>query len=155
MIVEGTYTFKGRRETVWELLQDPDVLGKAMPGAQKLTCTSEDHFEGVMKVSVGPMSAAEFQVAVAVVDKVVPERFTMQIDSKGALGFARGTAHVTLAEAALNETTMTYRSEMQVGGRIAGVGQRIIDSAARMMTEKGLHALQRELDARLAEGGGR
>jgi carbon monoxide dehydrogenase subunit G len=155
MIVEGTHTFRGPRETVWDLLQDPDVLGKAMPGAQKLTRTSEDHFEGVMKVSVGPMSAAVFQVTVDLVDKVVPERFTMQIDSKGTLGFARGTAHVMLAEAALNQTTMTYWSEMQIGGRIAGVGQRIIDKAARMMTEKGLDALQRELDARLAEGAGR
>ncbi len=155
MIVEGTYTFKGPRETVWALLQDPDVLGKAMPGAQRLTRTSEDHFEGVMKVSVGPMSAAEFQMTVDLVDKVAPERFTMRIDSKGALGFAHGTAHVTLAEAPSNETTMTYRSEMQIGGRIAGVGQRIIDSAARMMTEKGLHALQRELETRLSGGGGR
>jgi uncharacterized protein len=155
MIVEGTFTFKGPRETVWQLLQDPDVLGKAMPGARTLTRTAEDHFEGVMKVSVGPMTAAEFQMTVDLEDKVAPERFTMRIDSKGALGFARGTAHVTLAEAPGNETTMTYRSEMQIGGRIAGVGQRIIDSAARMMTEKGLEALQRELRGRLHEGGGR
>lgn len=155
MIVEGTFTFKGPRETVWELLQDPDVLGKAMPGARKLTRTAEDHFEGVMKVSVGPMTAAEFQMTVDLEDKVAPERFTMRIDSKGALGFARGTARVTLAEAPGNETAMTYRSEMEIGGRIAGVGQRIIDSAARMMTEKGLEALQRELHGRLAGGGGR
>jgi uncharacterized protein len=155
MIVEGTYTFKGPREAVWELLQDPDVLGKAMPGAQKLTRSSDDHFEGVMKVSVGPMSAAEFTMTVDLVDKHPPERFAMRIDSKGGLGFARGTAQVTLVEAPGNETTMTYRSEMQIGGRIAAVGQRIIDSAARMMAEKGLEALQRELNRRLAEGGGR
>lgn len=155
MIVEGTFTFKGPRDEVWALLQDPDVIGKAMPGAQKLTRTGEDRFEGVMKVSVGPMSAAEFRMTVELADKHPPERFTMRIDAKGGLGFARGTAQVTLAEASASETTMTYRSEMQIGGRIAAVGQRILDSAARMMTEKGLEALQRELDGRLAGGGGR
>jgi len=155
MIVEGTYTFKAPREAVWDLLQNPDVLGTAMPGAPRLVRTGEDHFEGVMKVSVGFMSTGEVQMTVDLEDKVAPERFAMRIDGTGALGFARGTAQVTLAEAPDNQTTMTYRSDMQVGGRIAAVGQRIIDSAVRKMTEKGLEALQRELDTRLAGGGGR
>ncbi|MFP5379118.1 MAG: CoxG family protein [Vicinamibacteria bacterium] len=154
MIVEGTYTFKGPRATVWDLLQDPEVLVKAMPGAERLTRVGDDRFEGVMKVSVGPMSAAEFQMAVELVDKIAPERFGMRIDAKGGLGFARGTAEVTLTEPRAGETTMTYRSEMQIGGRIAAVGQRILDSAARMMTERGLQALQAELQARLGAGGG-
>jgi carbon monoxide dehydrogenase subunit G len=155
MIVEGTFTFAGPRALVWDLLQDPDVLGQAMPGVERLTRVGGDRFEGVMKVSVGPVSAAEFQVTVDLEDKAPPERFAMRIDGKGRLGFARGTAHVALAESAPAETTMSYRSELQVGGRVAAVGQRILDSAARMMTEKGLQSLQRALDARLAEGDGR
>ena len=154
MIVEGTFAFKGPRETVWDLLQDPDVLVKAMPGAERLVRAGEDRFEGVMKVSVGPMSAAEFQMTVELVDKAAPERFGMRIDAKGGLGFARGTADVVLTASAPGETTMTYRSDMQIGGRIAAVGQRILDSAARMMTERGLQALQAELAARLGGGGG-
>jgi carbon monoxide dehydrogenase subunit G len=58
MNLNGTYTFDGPRPVVWELLQDPVVLAKALPGTERLTLTSEDRFEGVMKVSVGPVTAA-------------------------------------------------------------------------------------------------
>ncbi len=152
MTLEGTFTFDGPRETVWELLQDPQVLAKAMPGAQELKQTADDRFEGVMKVSIGPMNAAEFRLSVQLSDKQPPERFTMHIDSKGTLGFARGTAQVTLDAPGSRETVMRYRSDLQIGGRIAAVGQRLLESAARMMTQKGLDALQRELAARLPGG---
>jgi carbon monoxide dehydrogenase subunit G len=139
---------------VWELLQDPDVLAQAMPGAQRLVRTSEDRYEGVMKVGIGPVTAAEFSLAVTLGDKVPPERFTMSIDSKGSLGFTRGTAHVALSDAADGGTIMHYSSDLQIGGRIAAVGQRMVDSAARMMTQKGLDALQRALEERLAKSPG-
>jgi carbon monoxide dehydrogenase subunit G len=148
--VEGTYTFRGPRTVVWELLQDPDVLAQAMPGAQRLVRTAEDRYEGVMKVGIGPVTAAEFSLAVTLGDKVPPERFTMSIDSKGSLGFTRGTAHVELTDAPDGGTMMRYRSDLQIGGRIAAVGQRMVDTAARMMTQKGLEALQRALETRLA-----
>jgi len=153
MKVQGAFTFRGPRALVWDLLQDPAVLAKAMPGTKRLERTAPDRFEGVMKVSLGPVTAAEFALAVTLRDQLAPERFAMDIDSKGALGFTRGTARVVLEEAENGETTMRYESELQIGGKIAAVGQRILDSAARMMTQKGLDALERELDARLAGGG--
>ena len=118
MIVTGTFTFQGPRETVWELLQDPDVLVKALPGAKRLTRAGEDRYEGVMQVGVGPVTAAEFAVAVAIKEKVPPARYTMDIDSKGTLGFTRGTARVELEPLAGGGTLMTYASELHVGGKI-------------------------------------
>jgi carbon monoxide dehydrogenase subunit G len=137
--VAGTFSFRGPRRVVWELLQDPEVLSKALPGAQRLARTTENRYEGVMKVGVGPLTA-EFALSVTLADKVPPEHFTMHIDSKGGLG----------EDAADGGTRMTYSSELQIGGRVASVGQRVIDTAARSMTEKGLEALQRALDERLA-----
>ena len=154
MKLEGTYSFRGPREAVWELLQDPDVLMKALPGAERLTRAGEDTFEGVMKVGLGPVTAAAFALSVTLHDKRPPEHFQMRIDSKGSLGFARGTAVVDLEEGADGGTVMRYASDLQIGGRIAAVGQRVVDSAARMMTQKGLEALQRVLDDRLAQSGG-
>lgn len=150
MKLVGTFEFRGPRALVWDLLQDPDVLVTAMPGAQRLVRVAEDRYEGVMKVGLGPMTAAEFALTVALVDKVAPERFTMTIDSKGTLGFARGTALVELDDVEGQRTGMRYTSEMQIGGRIASVGQRLVETAARSMTNKGLEALQRALDERLA-----
>ena len=148
MNLSGTFTFEGPRAAVWDLLQDPVVLAKALPGTERLALTADDRFEGVMKVSVGPVTAAKFDVVVTLKDKIPPHRFAMQIDGKGAVGFTRGTAQVELSEQA-EGTLMTYTSDVQVGGRIASVGQRLIESVSRMMMRQALDALARELRARL------
>ena len=152
MNLDGTFTFKGPRATVWELLQDPEVLAKALPGTERLVLTSPDHFQGVMKVSVGPVTAAKFDVTVVLLDKVVPEHFTMQIDGKGSVGYTKGTASITLAEAPDATTAMQYTSNVQVGGKIAAVGQRLLESVGKMMMRQALEALERELEMRWKGG---
>ncbi len=149
MILNGTFTFEGPRDRVWEILQDPAVLAKALPGTKTLTQVGEDKYEGVMKVSVGPVNAAEFAMSVELKDKVAPERFAMVIDGKGSVGFTRGTASIALAEEPGPVTVMTYTSDVQVGGRIAAVGQRLLESVGKMMTRQALDALNQELKARL------
>ena len=149
MILNGTFMFTGPRQTVWDLLQDPDVLAKALPGTERLTMSGPDRYEGVMKVSIGPMTAAKFDVTVTLADKQPPERFTMQLDGKGSVGFARGSAAVTLREQADGGTAMDYTSDVQIGGRIASVGQRLIESVSRMMMRQALEALDHELRTRI------
>jgi carbon monoxide dehydrogenase subunit G len=149
MIVEGRQAFAAPRETVYALLQDPDVLVKVLPGAKSLARTAENRFEGVMAVGVGPVTAAEFAVVVELHDQVPPTHFGMRIDGKGVIGFTRGNAAVDLTEEA-GQTVMVYRADLQVGGKIAGVGQRLLDSVSRTMTRQGLDALNRELEARIA-----
>ena len=152
MILTGTFTFDGPRAQVWEILQDPAVLAKALPGTKMLTQVSENRYEGVMKVSVGPMSAAEFVVNVELKDKVPPERFAMHVDGKGGLGFTKGTATIELQEQSGPVTVMTYTSDVHVGGKIAGVGQRLLESVGKMMTNQALAALNKELQLRLRSG---
>jgi len=154
MTLSGTFTFRGPRALVWQLLQDPDVLVKVMPGAQRLVCVADGRYQGVMKVGLGPVTAAEFSLDVTLGDLAPPERFTMVIDSKGTLGFARGTANVALDEEGPDRTAMHYTSELQIGGRIASVGQRVVESAAKAMTARGLQALQQAIDDRLAPSAG-
>jgi carbon monoxide dehydrogenase subunit G len=149
MKLEGTFTFNGPRAVVWDLLQDATVLAKALPGTERLTRTGEDRYEGEMKVTIGPMTAAAVAVNVIIQDKVTPERFSMQLDGKGQVGFARGAATVQLHEQPDGGTLMQYTASLQVGGRIAAVGQRLLDSVARMMMRQALDALDRELQLRL------
>ncbi|MBV9774858.1 MAG: carbon monoxide dehydrogenase subunit G [Gemmatimonadetes bacterium] len=150
MIVDGEYTFPAPRQTVWTLLQDPDVLVKAMPGAKHLTSTGDGAYEGVIRIGVGPVTAAEWSLTVLLSDRTPPESYTMQVDSKGTLGFTRGNAKVELLDEA-GSTRMRYRADLQVGGKVAGVGQRLLDQVAKMMTKQGLEALSREMKTRLAE----
>lgn len=150
MNLDGTFTFNGPRALVWELLQDPEVLAKALPGTETLVLTSPDHFAGVMKVSVGPVTAATFDVTVVLLDKVAPERFTMQIDGKGGVGYTKGTASIALSDTPDGTTAMQYTSNVQIGGKIAAVGQRLLESVGKMMMRQALDALERELGTRIA-----
>jgi uncharacterized protein len=154
MILTGTFTFNGPRTAVWDLLQDPAVLAKALPGTKTLTKTAEDRYQGVMKVSVGPMTAAEFAVNVELKDKAAPAKFSMHIDGKGSVGFTKGTATIELQEQPGPVTVMNYSSNVQVGGKIAAVGQRLLESVGKMMTRQALEALNKELQSRLAAGEG-
>jgi carbon monoxide dehydrogenase subunit G len=149
MTLGGTFTFAGPRSVVWDLLQDPAALAKALPGTKTLTRTGDDKFEGTMKVSVGPVTAAEFAVTVTLENRVAQVSFAMQIDGKGAVGFTRGTATVDLQEQPDSATLMTYSADVLVGGRIAAVGQRLIESVARMMIKQAFDALNKELQSRV------
>ena len=149
MILSGTFTFEGPRARVWEILQDPAVLAKALPGTKTLTKVGEDKYQGVMKVSVGPVNAAEFAMSVELKDKVEPEKFSLVIDGKGGVGFTKGTASIALEEQPGPVTVMTYTSDVQVGGKIAAVGQRLLESVGKMMTRQALDALNKELKTRL------
>ncbi|HTG89392.1 MAG TPA: carbon monoxide dehydrogenase subunit G [Vicinamibacterales bacterium] len=149
MILSGTFTFEGPRSRVWEILQDPAVLAKALPGTKTLTKVGEDKYQGVMKVSVGPVNAAEFAMSVELKDKVEPEKFSLVIDGKGGVGFTKGTASIALEEQPGPVTVMTYTSDVQVGGKIAAVGQRLLESVGKMMTRQALDALNKELKSRL------
>jgi carbon monoxide dehydrogenase subunit G len=150
MNLDGAFVFNGPRAQVWDLLQDPQVLAKALPGTERLVLAGDDRFEGVMKVSVGPVTAAKFDVIVSLADKVAPERFSMHIDGKGGVGYTKGTATIALAEQGDRQTLMHYTSNIQVGGKIAAVGQRLLESVGKSMMTKALEALQRELTSRLA-----
>lgn len=153
MKVTGTSHFRGPRPLVWELLQDPDVWSRALPGAERLVRTAADRYEGVMKVGFGFLKA-EFVLNVSLGNKVAPEHFTIDIDGRGAFGSARGTATVDLKEAEDGGTIMDYTSDLEISGRVASIGQGTVDAAARSMSEKGLEALRREVDERIAARGG-
>jgi uncharacterized protein len=153
MILDGEYVFQGPRERVWELLLDPEVMAKAMPGAKRLVRVDEGRYEGVIRIGIGPVTAAEWRLMVTISDTVPPERYLMGVDSQGPVGFTRGTATVNLHDEA-GTTRMAYRAELQIGGRVASVGQRLLDQVAKLLTRQGLEALSRELEARLAESEG-
>jgi uncharacterized protein len=151
MIVEGTYTFPGPREVVWNLLLDPDVLAMTMPGTATITRVNDTRYEGKMGVGIGPITAAEFDVVITMTDMVKPANYAMQIEGRGRFGFTRGNASVRLTADGAS-TIMHYQADLMVGGKIAAVGQRLLDSISRMMLKQGLEAMSAELDRRLGKG---
>ena len=154
MKIEGEYIFDGPREAVWEIVRDPEVLATALPGTQSLEQVSENEYAGKMHVRIGPVSGI-FAGKIVVSDEVPPESCTLSVEGRGAPGFASGTGHVQLVEHEGDKTLLNYEGEMQVGGRIASVGQRLIDTASKSMIGQGLESLNDALQARMkaeAEG---
>jgi hypothetical protein len=153
MKLKGEYIFNGPREEVWELVRDPEVLATALPGTQSLNQVSENAYEGEMHVRVGPV-AGVFSGRVVASDEVPPESYTLMVEGKGAPGFAKGTGHVQLMDQGDGTTLMKYEGEMQIGGRIASVGQRLMDSASKSMIRQGLETLNKALETRVAKSEG-
>jgi len=149
MKLEGEYLFDGPREDVWELVRDPEVLATALPGAQSLNRVGENEYEGTMNVRIGPV-AGIFSGRVVVSEEVPPESYTLTVEGKGNPGWARGSGHVRLADQGDGTTLMTYEGDVQIGGRLASVGQRLMDSVSKSLIRQGLETLNQALQARIA-----
>ncbi|MEM7129963.1 MAG: carbon monoxide dehydrogenase subunit G [Chloroflexota bacterium] len=148
MKIEGSYTFEAPREIVWETLMDPDALSKAIPGGEKLEKVGENQYEAALNVRVGPVQG-KFDGGIELSDINEPDSYHMSVNGQGPAGFLNGGGDVTLSDSD-EGTLMNYSGEAQVGGKIAGVGQRLIDSSAKSLTRQGLQALDAQIQAKVA-----
>ncbi len=143
MKIDGTYQINAPRERVFNALIDPEVLQKCIPGCESLEKTGNDEYAATLKAGVGPVKGT-FKGNVHLQDLRQPEHYELAVSGKGGPGFVKGTASFDLAEVDAS-TMINYSGEMQVGGIIAGVGQRMIEAAAKMMAGKFFAALESEL----------
>lgn len=148
MKLQGEYLFDGPRDVVWELVRDPDVLAKALPGTQSLEKVDDNTYEGKMNVRIGPV-AGLFSGKLIVSNEVPPESYTLSVEGKGGPGFGKGSGDVQLIDQGDDTTLMKYEGELQVGGTIANVGQRLIETVANSMAKQAFESLNRSLQARL------
>ncbi len=140
----GEYLIPAPVETVWQALNDPDVLGRCIPGCQEVTKVDETHFDAAVKAKVGPVSAT-FQASLALEDLQPPTSYRIVGSVKGgAAGFGKGTADVVLSQADAG-TRLNYEVQANVGGKLAQVGSRLIDGAARKMADDFFSAFTVEL----------
>jgi len=151
MKLEGEYIFKNApRKIVWETLMDPDALSKAIPGGDKLEKVGDNQYEAALNIKVGPVQG-KFDGDIELLDINEPDSYKMKVSGKGPAGFLNGEGNVTLSDGG-NDTIMSYSGDAQVGGKIAGVGQRLIDSSAKSITRQGLEALDAQIQAKVAGG---
>lgn len=148
MKVDGEYTFDAPQDLVWQALQDPDVLSNAMPGGEGFTEAGENEYEGNLNVKVGPVQG-KFKGNIKLMDVVAPESYTMEVDGKGAPGFVKATGSLKLTPDG-DKTHITYTGDAQVGGRIASVGQRLLDTSAKSIIRQSLDGLNEYLKVQVA-----
>lgn len=142
MKIEGIHEINAPRERVYALLTDPEVLRRCIPGCESLEKTEENSYAATMKAGVG-MVKGTFKGNVKLEEMRSPEHYRIVVDAKGAPGFVKGTGDFDLEEKE-GATLIRYAGEMQVGGTIAGIGQRMIQGAAKMMAARFFTALEAE-----------
>ena len=136
MEMTGERRIAAPRQRVWEALNDPAVLQQAIPGCESVERSAEDEFKAKLAIKLGPMSA-KLNGKVTLSNVVPPESYTITGEGQGgAMGFFKGGADVRLAEDGPEATVLTYAVRAQVGGKMAQLGARLIDSTAKSMSEQ-------------------
>jgi len=122
MKLEGSYEVPAPRQTVWDAFLDPARLKQAIPGCEKLEAIGPDEYKATMKVGVGGV-------------KGTFEGKVMAVEGSGGPGFIRGETLIKLSDAD-NGTQVAYSADVQVGGLIASVGQRMLGGVSKMLADK-------------------
>jgi carbon monoxide dehydrogenase subunit G len=142
MKIEGTHQLRARRERVFQVLINPEVLRRCIPGCERLEKTDENTYALTLKAGVGSIKGL-FTGQVRLEDLRPPEHYRLVVDGKGQPGFLKGAGDLDLEEQN-NETLIKYQGDVQVGGTIASVGQRMIQGAAKMMASQFFTAIEAE-----------
>jgi len=146
MDVTGEYRIPAPRERVWAALNDPGMLARCIPGCRELRQTSPEEMTAKVALKVGPVSAT-FAGTVRFEDVRAPEGYVLVGQGNGGMaGFAKGRAAVSLAEDG-GETVLTYEAEAEVGGKIASLGSRLIQSTSRKLADQFFGTFAAELGA--------
>jgi uncharacterized protein len=142
MKIEGKNEIDAPRTRVFEALVNPDVLKRIIPGCERLEKTGANTFAATIRTGVGSIKGV-FNGSVTLEDLRFPEHFRMTVEGKGAPGFLKGSGDLDLQEIA-SKTEIRYTGDVQVGGTIASVGQRMIQGTVKMMAAQFFTALGAE-----------
>src|SRR5215475_12616557 len=153
MKIEGSHMIKAPRESLYQLLVDPEILRRCVPGCQSLEAVGDGSYKMILKAGVGSIKGI-FTGSIKLEEMRQPEQYKMIVDAKGQAGFLKGAGLIDLTEQG-EETLVNYIGETSVGGTIAGVGQRMVQSTAKMMAGQFFAAIEAEAVAVVkAEEGG-
>jgi len=149
MKIEGKQQIDASRTRVYESLINPEVLQRTIPGCERLEKTGENTFATTIRAGVGSIKGV-FNGSVKLQDLRAPEHFRMVVEGKGQPGFLKGLGDLDL-EAHGDTTIVNYTGDVQVGGTIASVGQRMILASVKMMATQFFTALGAEANTAVGE----
>ena len=142
MRIEGDYLLPLQPQAAWNLLLNTDVLSRAMPGCQSLIPIGPDQYEVRMKMAISSIQGL-FAGKIRIADQNPPSSYRLLIDSQGKLGFVRGGGLLTLV-ADGDSTRVHILGEVQVGGLVASVGERMLDMTTKMIIKRFFNSLEAE-----------
>lgn len=147
MDMSGEQRIEASRETVWKALNNPNILRKCIPGCESMEKKSPTEMIAMIKVKVGPISSS-FKSTVTLTNVNAPESYTMNGEGSGGLaGFVKGKTDVTLREED-GGTLLSYTINAQVGGKLAILGSKLIDTASKKLAKQFFEKLNKQIIAK-------
>ena len=143
MKLEGKYTYKASQQQVWDLFNNPEHLKKAIPGCQKLEEREPGKYDALSKIGIAAVKGT-YSGKFEVLDAEPPNRYRLIGEGSGSPGFVKGEGLMEFSQEGEN-TVVTYSGEVQVGGLIAGVGQRLIGGIAKKMIKEFFRKMKKGL----------
>jgi carbon monoxide dehydrogenase subunit G len=143
--IEGTYTINAPRERVYQMLRDPSLLQGCIPGAQTFEAQGNGRYTAVIQAGIAAIKGT-FNGVIEIADENPPNSYTLRVEGSGGPGFVKGTAHISLSDDG-NATKVAVDGDGQVGGMIAGVGQRMLLPAARVMMNQFFGCMGSKIEA--------
>jgi uncharacterized protein len=143
MKISGTQLLNTPQEHVWQCLNDPAFLKECLPGCESMEAIGPDQYQVTLTIGIAVVKG-KYTGSVTLSEKEPPQRFKMRVEGKGTGGFMQGTGLLELSEDPQG-TRVTYEGDVQVGGPIASVGQRLLEGAAKMMVGQFFNAVNQRL----------
>ena len=144
--LSGDNAFKVGRERLWALLNDPEVLKRAIPGCNAVERITDDRYRMGLKVQVAAVSG-EYMGEVEIQDRIIPTHYVLLVGGEGSIGFMKGRASFDLDARDDGSTQLRYVGTAEVGGLVAGVGQRVLIGVARFLVGRFFKGIEKEIDA--------
>lgn len=146
MQLKGERSIKAERDAVWQALNDPDVLKECILGCDSLERVSDTEFEATVTAKFGPVKA-KFNAAIEIQEMDPPNSYRLVGEGKGGVaGFAKGGANVKLSDDEAG-TLLTYDADMQVGGKLAQVGSRLVGGTTNKIINEFFDRFEKRLNA--------
>jgi carbon monoxide dehydrogenase subunit G len=149
MKIAGETTLSAPRQRAWALFNNPERLSKLIPGCEKLEPLGPDEYAGTIVVGIAAVKGT-YDGKLKIEEQRPPEHYRIVVDGKGKQGFLKGSGTLDLAAPDARTTLVKYAGDVQVGGPLVQVGQRMIDSAAKMMLGQFFAAADAELKAEVS-----
>ncbi len=148
---EGSVVVAASATKIWAMLLDPDTLLAVVPGAHGIKKLSDTRFQAEVTLGIGPVKG-RYRAEISLSDLVPPSAVTLTGSTDGALGFGLGVGYVSLREETPGRTVISYRYEASVGGKVASIGGRLLDGAARVIIGQFFRALAAQAGGGQAHG---
>lgn len=140
MDITGTYTFNAPPQRVWDLLMDPTVIAGCIPGCEKLEPEGNDRYKARLKVALAAITGT-YDGVVTITEKNPPHSYRLMVEGQGKPGFVKGNAAIALREDGPT-TIVEVSGNVETGGAIARLGQRLIGGVSKMMQDRFFACLQ-------------